>query len=61
MDKNLIKQIDNEVILALKPEIFSIANNLIEKVPDLIIYWKDCLRILNISYNQIVKLDDSLF
>ena len=62
LDKNLIKTIGNEVFSQLRPELFSISNNLIESLSnDQISNWKTCLKVLNISYNQIYELDPPLF
>lgn len=56
MDTNLIKVLKPELFTHLKLEYFSIANNLLFEVPELIVLWKDTLKYLDISLNRIEDL-----
>lgn len=56
MDTNLIKVLNPEIFSSLKLEYFSIANNLLFEVPELIVLWKDTLKYLDISLNRIEDL-----
>ncbi|EAS00308.2 ankyrin repeat protein (macronuclear) [Tetrahymena thermophila SB210] len=56
LDTNLIKVLNPDLFLKVKLEYFSISNNLLFEIPQLITQWSETLKYLDVSLNRIEEL-----
>ncbi|KAL4455048.1 hypothetical protein ABPG74_006430 [Tetrahymena malaccensis] len=56
LDTNLIKVLNPDLFLKVKLEYFSISNNLLFEIPELITQWSETLKYLDVSLNRIEEL-----